>query len=316
MKAGWAAGGVRARAMAQRRYGAGAARSLASCGSLPEALDRLASTPYAHQVRSGMTLSEAQHAVTATTLWHYRVLSGWVPSEGVQLLRVLAAGFEIVNVDRLLDSFAATSEDVELHPGESDLGATYQLGALATAWPRLAPVRSAAAMRTTLAQSSWGDPGQDSSWAVRIGMRLAWAHRAVALLPSRWVLGAAALLVARERFAAGHELVGSAREVAESLLGVPALAATSLPELVSALPRDASWPLSGVTSPSGLWLAEAGWWKQVERDAFHDLRTGLLQAPTLVGAAAVLGVDAWRVRAALEVAARGGTGLEVFDVVA
>lgn len=316
MKAGWAAGGVRARAMAQRRYGASAARQLASCGSLSEALDRLASTPYAHQVRPGMTLGEAQHAVAATTLWHYRVLSGWVPTEGVQLLRVMAAGFEIANVDRLLDSYSATPDRVEMQRDQLDLGLTYQLGALATAWPRLEQVRSATALRTTLAQSSWGDPGQDSPWAVRIGMRLAWAHRAVAMLPTRWVLGATALLVARERFAAGHELVGAARAVAESLLGVPALSAASLPELVSALPRDASWALAAVTAPSGLWLAEAGWWKQVERDAFHDLRTGLLQAPTLVGAAAVLGVDAWRVRAALEVAARGGTGREVFDVVA
>ncbi len=306
MKAGWAAGGVRARAMSQRRYGAGAARALASCGSLPEALDHLASTPYAHQVRSGMTLREAQHAVAATTLWHYRVLSGWVPAEGVQLLRVLAAGFEIANVDRLLDSYTATS----------DLVSTYQLGALATAWPRLAQVNSTTALRATLARSSWGDPGQDSPWAVRMGMRLAWAHRAVALLPTRWVLGATALLVARERFVAGHELIGPAGAVAETLLGAPALAAASLSELVSALPRDAAWALSAVTAPSELWLAEAGWWRQVERDAFHDLRTGLLQAPTLVGAAAVLGVDAWRVRAALEVAARGGTNREVFDVVA
>ena len=316
MKAGWAAGGVRARSMAQRRYGAGSARALASCGSLTEALDRLALTPYGHQVRSGMTLGEAQHAVAATTLWHYRVLGGWVPTEGVQLLRVLAAGFEIANVDRLLDSYTAAPDLVGPERRHIGPGSTYELGALATAWPRLEQVRSVAALRASLARSSWGDPGHDSPWAVRIGMRLAWAHRAVALLPTRWVLGATAVLVARERFAAGHELVGAARGVAESLLGVPALAATSLPELVSALPRDASWALSAVAAPKGLWLAEAGWWKQVERDAFHALHTGLLQAPTLVGAAAVLGVDAWRVRAALEVAARGGTGREVFDVVA
>lgn len=316
MKAGWAAGGVRARAMAQRRCGAGAARSLASCDSLSEAVDRLSSTPYGHQVRSGMTLGEAQHAVTATTLWHYRVLSGWVPTEGVQLLRVMAAGFEIANVDRLLDSYATASDQVESERAPLDLGPTYQLGALATAWPRLEQIRSAAALRATLARSPWGDPGQDSPWAVRMGMRLAWAHRAVALLPTRWVLGATALLVARERFAAGHELSGAARGMAESLLGVSAISAVSLPELVTALPGDAGWALAAVTSPSGLWLAEAGWWKQVERDAFHDLRTGLLQAPTLVGAAAVLAVDAWRVRAALEVAARGGTAREVFDVVA
>lgn len=263
-----------------------------------------------------MTLSEAQHAVTATTLWHYRVLSGWVPTEGVQLLRVLAAGFEIVNVDRLLDSFTVAADGIRRGPLLDDPVPTYQLGALATAWPRLAQTGSTAAVRDTLARSSWGDPGQESVWAVRIGMRLAWAHRAVALLPTRWVLGATALLIARERFVAGHELVRAAQGVAESLLGVHALAATSLPEFVAALPRDAGWALSAVSVPSELWLAEAGWWKQVERDAFHDLRTGLLQAPTLVGAAAVLGVDAFRVRAALEVAARGGTDLDVFDVVA
>jgi hypothetical protein len=147
-------------------------------------------------------------------------------------------------------------------------------------------------------------------------MRLAGAHRAVMVLPTRWVLGATALLVARERFAAGHSLVPAAQRTAESLLGAPALAAGTLADFVTALPREAAWALDAVTDTSGLWLAEAGWWKQLERDAFHDLRTTQLDPATLVGAAAVLGVDAWRVRAALEVAARGGDGREVFDVVA
>ncbi len=299
--------------MAQRRYGAGAARSLASCGSLAEALDRLTTTPYGHEVRPGMSLGEAQHAVAQTTLWHLRVLGGWVPTEGVQLLRVLAAGFEIANVDGLLVSFTQDAEGGE-RPVEP--GPTYRLGALATAWPRLANAGSTPSLRDTLAHSPWGDPGQDSPWALRIGMRLAWAHRAVGLLPHRWVLGAAALLLARERFAAGHELVGEARGVAQSLLGVRALRAATLPDLVTAVPRDAGWALDGVPAPEGLWMAEAGWWKQVEREGFHDLRTGVLGSSTLVGAAAVLGVDAWRVRAALEIAARGGAGREVFDVVA
>jgi hypothetical protein len=35
----------------------------------------------------------------------------------------------------------------------------------------------------------------------------------------------------------------------------------------------------------------------------------------VVGAVAVLSVDAWRVRAALELAARGGGSLEVLDAV-
>jgi hypothetical protein len=309
VKAGWAAGGVRARAMARRRYGAAAAASLASCGSLDQALERLAPTPYGHEIRPAMSLLEAQHAVAATTLWHFRVLGGWVPTEGVQLLRVLAAGFEIANADRLLRSF---------HEGEGPDAApdAYRLGSLATAWPRLEHAVSAPALRALLAESPWGDPGHDSPWAIRLWMRLAWAHRAVAQLPTRWVLGATALLVARERFAVGRELVPAALVVAESLLGAAAMADGTLPGFVAALPRDAGWALEGVTDPRGLWLAEAGWWRQVERDAFRDLHGGLLEPATLIGAAGVLAVDAWRVRAALEVAARGGTGREVFDVVA
>ncbi len=299
---------MRARSLARRRYGAGAAASLASCRSLPQALERLTGTPYGHDVRPGMSLAEAQLAVSATTLWHYRVLGGWVPSQGVQLLRVLAGGFEIANTDRLLSSLSEGSG--------REVAPAYQLGALATVWPRLERAPSVPALRSLLTATPWGDPGDESPWAVRVGMRLAWAHRAVTLLPTRWVLGAAALLVARERFGAGHAFAPVAQRTAESLLGVPALAAGNLSDFVSALPRDASWAVDGLTDPTGLWLAEAGWWKQVEREAFHDLRTTQLDPATMVGAAVVLGVDAWRVRAALEVAARGGTGREVFDAVA
>jgi hypothetical protein len=282
---------------------------LASSGSLAEALERLAATPYGHGVRPGMSLAEAQLAVSSTTLWHYRVLGGWVPSQGVQLLRVLCGGFEIANTDRLLRSFHDGR-------GREEAGPSYRLGALGTAWPRLEHATSVPALRSLLAVSPWGDPGDESPWAVRMGMRLSWAHRADMLLPSRWVLGATALLVAREQLAAGHVLVPAARRTAESLLGAPALAAGTLTDFVAALPRDAAWPLDGVAEASGLWLAEAGWWKQVERDAFHGLRSSQLDSTTLVGAAVVLGADAWRVRAALEVAARGGEGREVFDAVA
>lgn len=307
MRASWTAGGVRARAMARRRYGAAAAASLASCGSLDLALDRLALTPYGYEVRPGMSLAEAQHAVAATTLWHFRVLGGWMPAEGVQLLRVIAAGFEIANTDRLLRSLG----------GETDgSGAAFGLGALATVWPRLEHARSASDLRAVLARSPWGDPGEESPWAVRLGMRLAWAHRAVGFLPSRWVLGAAALLVARERFAAGHAFAPTAQRSAELLLGVRALAALTMTDYAAELSGDAAWALAGTTDTGELWQAEAAWWKQVERDAFRELRASRLDASTLVGAAAVLGVDAWRVRAALEIAARGGQGREVFDVVA
>jgi hypothetical protein len=264
-----------------------------------------------------MSLVEAQHAVAATTLWHLRVLGGWMPAPGVQLLRVLAAGFEIANTDRLLRSYGGPGDAGDAgDAGDPGSLPAYRLGALATVWPRLEQAGSVAALRALLAESPWGDPGEESPWAVRIGMRLAWAHRAAGFLPSRWVLGAAALLIARERFAAGHVLVPVAERGAALILGPDALAAATVPDFVAALPEDAGWVLEGVTDHSGLWLAEAAWWKQVERDGFRDLRASRLDPSTLVGAAAVLGVDAWRVRAALEVAARGGQGREAFDVVA
>ena len=52
--------------------------------------------------RAGQTLAATQHAVAATLLWDLRVLAGWLPRDGVDLLRALACWFEIANVDELL----------------------------------------------------------------------------------------------------------------------------------------------------------------------------------------------------------------------
>lgn len=106
MRPGWVAGNVRARAMAQRQLGAGAARRLAACGSLAEAQRMLARTPYAPAGRPGQSLAAAQRAVAECLLWDMRVLAGWLPREGVGLLRALAGWFEIANVDELLQSLA------------------------------------------------------------------------------------------------------------------------------------------------------------------------------------------------------------------
>lgn len=305
MTAAWVAGSVRAEAMARRRYGAGAARSLAASPSLTQALEKLSATPYGHDVRADQSLAEAQRAVAATVLWHFRVLAGWAPWEGTQTLRLLAGGFEIANVDELVRSFRRGSD-----------AATYRLGALATAWPRLARATSVAQVRGLLATSPWGDPGQDSAWAIQVGMKLAWAHRCAAEVPSAWGFGAAALLVARERYAADRQLPDPSQLLAQALLGGQAMAAASFSTYAAALPRDAAWALEGVGDPTGLWLAEAAWWRRVESDGFRLLHGGRFAPSRLLGAAAVLAVDAWRVRAALEVAARGGTALEVFDAVA
>lgn len=304
MSAGWVAGSVRARALAQRRLGAGATRELAASASLEVALAALAATPYGRGVRSGQPLAETQRAVAATLLWHLRVLAGWLPREGSDMLRVLAGWFEIANVDELLHRLAGKT------PEEP-----FRLGALATAWPRLATARSTVELRERLAASPWGDPGEATARSVQLAMRLSWMAQIGAELEraAPWAAGAAALLVARERFVAGHDLPAAALARARRLLGPEALAATSLAELARRLPGRAHWVLEDVAAPEELWHAEAKWWSRVERDGFSLLGDAGLGSAPVLGTVAVLATDAWRVRGALEIAARGGAPLEVFD---
>jgi hypothetical protein len=307
MTAGWVAGSVRARALARRRIGAGGARVLAATESLDAALATLSTTPYQRGVRHGRDLAEAQHGIAATLLWHLRVLAGWLPPAGAELARVLCGGFEIANVDELLQRFDGGVTEPDFH-----------LGTLATAWPQLAGASSRGDLRARLAASPWGDPGGDASAAIQAGMRLAWAVRIATAAPEArpWCTAGAALLVARERFLAASSAAEGALARAKPLVGVAALDSTSVPEFVDRLPRAARWVFDDVDGPDGLWLAEAHWWAQVERDGFGLLaKSGFGPGPVL-GALAVLAVDAWRVRAALELTARGGVPMEVFDALA
>jgi hypothetical protein len=306
VSAGWVAGSVRARALARRRLGAAAARRRAASGSLPEALRALADTYYDRGIRPGQTLAEAQQAIAGTILWDLRVLAGWLPRGGVSLLRTMAGWFEIANVDELMQAMAGRQA-----------GQMFQLGALATAWPRLRTAGSPAALRTALAGSAWRDPGTDAASAIRLGMRARWAARVAGYGdPARtWAAGAAALLVAGERFAAGRQLPAAVADGTPGLLGQAAEAAM-LGELAARLPAGIRWVLDGISSPDDLWRAEAAWWARVERDGFMLLRISGLDSGPVLGAVAVLAADAWRVRAALEIAARGGGPLEVYDAVA
>lgn len=307
MSAAWVAGSVRARALARRRLGAGASRVLATAPSLPDALAALVNTPYRRGVKLGQTLAEAQRGIAETLLWHVRVLAGWLPPRGAELLRVLAGGFEIANVDELLRRLDGLPAEPE-----------FRLGTLATSWPQLATATSRAQLRQLLATSPWGDPGDEQSRSIQLAMRLGWATRIAAAFGTAqsWAAGAAALLVARERFAAETAPLEAGLAPARALLGSPALTAHSLPELARLLPASARWALTGVDRTDQLWQAEFRWWARVERDGFALLgRSGFGELPVL-GAITVLGADAWRVRAALEVAARGGRPVEVLDALA
>jgi hypothetical protein len=55
------------------------------------------------------------------------------------------------------------------------------------------------------------------------------------------------------------------------------------------------------------------WWLRVERDATVMRTSPRFDLTAVLGVVALLGVDAWRVRAALEIADRGGAPVEALD---
>lgn len=307
MSAGWVAGTVRAHAMAHRRLGAAGARALAAAPSLPDALVALAASPYGHDVTPGQTLAEAQRAVLDCVLWNLRVFAGWLPPDGGQQLRVLAGWFEIADVEEQL-----------LGPAGRPAARPFRMGLLATAAPRLVAAGSPAELRRALATSAWGDPGGETPAEVLPAMRLTWAGRVAATVPPAraWAVAGGALLLARELFVAGRRLPPVAEASARRLLGPDAPTATSPAALAAIVPRAAREAVGGVADPPSLWRAEARWWARLDSDAAALLRRPRFSADPVIGAVGAAAVDAWRVCAALECAARGGRDLEVFDAVA
>lgn len=221
MSAGWVAGSVRARALARRRLGPVRAQRLAASGSLDSALAQLAGTAYGRNVHQGLDIAAAQYEIARTVLWDLRVLAGWLPHDGVAMLRTLAAWFELANVDEMLAVRG---------------GPAFDLGALATDWPQIRAA-GAAGLRTALAASAWRDPGGDIAHAVRLGMRARYAVRVAELgNPARtWAAGAAALLVAGERLVAGRAVDPAVFGHVPRLVGASAAQAGSLAELTAGL---------------------------------------------------------------------------------
>lgn len=310
MSAGWVAAGVRARALAHRRLGSAGARALAASPSLDRALATLADSPYGHDVRRGQSLAQAQHAVAATLLWHARVLAGWLPRGDARILRALAGGFEVANVDERLRELSGS-------PPEP----AFRLGGLSTSWPALSAATSAPQLRTQLARSAWGDPGTDTVDGIRLGMRLSWAARVSASAPAArsWAVGATALLIARAHLLDQTPIAPASTLVATRLIGARWQQAHTLAGFVDALPSNARWVLAAADDAGDLWRAEATWWAGLTGDGFRLLRRPVTTPDPVLGAAALLAADAWLVRAALEVAARASTSspaLEAFDAVA
>ncbi|MFZ2013463.1 MAG: hypothetical protein WAV00_06550 [Nocardioides sp.] len=307
MSAGWVGVSVRGRAMTNRRVGRVAARGLAARSSLDDALTALAHTSYGHALRGASDLETAQRAVVEATLWNVRVLAGWAPRQGVAILRALAAVLEAANIRDHLRLLEGTT-----------IPSPYRLGGLSTAWPRVAVTGSVEEVRSVLTTSPWGDPAGGAPHDIALMLQTSLSDRVIAAVPeaAAWASGATALLVAREVVRDRRDLPAAARRSAARVLGDRGLRAGSVPELAGLVPAQARWALTEVHEPAGLWEAEGRWWGRVERDAFALVRRPTSGPEVLVGAVALLAVDTWRVRAALELAARGGGPMEVFDAVA
>lgn len=223
------------------------------------------------------------------------------------MLRDLVGAVEIANVE---DHLARLS-GVQAPP-------PYRLGALGTAWNRVVETTSVDEARRVLGASPWGDPGASTPREISLAMRATLADRTVAAVPAAaaWAAGATALLVAREVVLQHHELPVAARIAASRVVGPVAVSSGTLSALTAALASSARWALADIEAPSDLWRAEARWWTYVERDALSLTRAAVPGPQVLIGAVAMMAADAWRIRAALELAARGGGPLEAFDEVA
>ncbi len=295
MSAGWVAGSVRARLLTRRRLGHEGAIEVAASPSLRDALIRLAGTAYVGSEQLGLSLEEAERAVAATTLLQLRMIAGWLPRAGLELMRALGAWFELANIE---DRLAYLLGSELRHP--------FTLGSLAVAWPRVAQAETPGELRAALAASVWGEPGGETPAEVHRGLRLAWARRLFDQVPeeSEWIAGALAIFLAREVLQAhrapdllqvGHVLpVGPGWE-----------RATTPADLAGALPSNARWSLEDVPEIESLWRAEARWWMRIERDATVMARSPREGREVAIGAVALLVADARRVIAALAAAARG-----------
>jgi len=307
MSAAWVAASVRARAMARRRVGAVGSRRIAEQESLADGLILLADSGYGERLARCTDLAVAERATRDAVLWQLRVLAGWMPGSGAKLARAAAGAFErdnIVALSRRLDGAGAAYDP-------------YELGALATSWRRLRVASSAEDLAEALRRSPWAGAGPGEI-ALRDVLDLVWLRRLADVAPGAqpWA-GAGCALIAARILLVDHA-VPSPRvlELVRPVLGGTWQSAADLAGLRASLPSSARAVLLGIESPADLWRAEAGLRATVEADGFR-LLAGSRHGPGVVlGAIAVLAVDAWRVRAALAAAAAGTGGSEVLDAVA
>ncbi|MGO4227251.1 hypothetical protein AB4Y72_00125 [Arthrobacter sp. YAF34] len=308
MKADWVAASVRARSMAQRRAGAGTSRAMAMQPTLDSAKSLLRESSYGPRLGGTSGLAAAERAVQETALWQLRVLAGWLPASGTALARAAAGIYEIENIVALAHRLAGGAPAPEF----------YTLGALATAWPRLRTAGSPEELAAILRASAWGDVGTVEPGPMRDALTVAWVQRLATSAPAArpWCGAACALVAARILLVDDVAPSAQVLHLLRPVLGRSWETAGGIAGFTAALPHPLREVVLGVASPMDLWRAEARAYAAVENDGFQLLRGSMPGPDAVLGAIAVLALDAWRVRAALAAAAAGAGSSEVLDAAA
>ena len=308
MRADWVAASARARSMALRRIGAGASREVAAQQTLAAALTGLEGSSYAQRLGSVAGLGAAERAVKETVLWQLRVLAGWLPASGTGLARAAAGIFEIENIVALARELS----------GGAKAPAPYQLGTLATAWPRLRTARASDELSSILAATAWGDVGAGGPGLLRDALNISWLRRLADLAPAAraWCGAASVLTAARILLLDGDAPSPRMLHLLRPVLGSAWESTTTLDAFTAAIPSSLREVLEGIASTKDLWRAEARAYASAEKDGFRLLGSAMPGPDVVLGAIAVLSLDAWRLRAALTAAAAGTGPSEVLDAAA
>ncbi len=306
MSAGWVAATVRGRALTRRMVGPGRAHNMAT-STWPDARAALLETFYGTDLADDADRRAASHQAVEATMWQLRVIAGWLPPGQSMLARVFAGPMEIANIEGRLAQL-----------GGLDANPSFRLGSLAVAWPRVAAASSIGQIRSALATSVWRDPGGTDATTVALSLRVAWARRLASQVPdtATWAKGAAAILVARERFGFARTISEPTGRVVDGLIGRHWREASSLSSLIDRLPKSASWPLLDMQDPDDLWRAEIAVGRRVGRVFFRFANSGRYDKAAVTGAMALLLVDLWRVLGAIQLAGRTPIPEEFFDAVA
>lgn len=307
MMADWVAASVRARGMAQRRVGRGGCDRIAACQDIDSAIALLNGSVYGSRLSEVSALDAAQRAVNETVLWKLRVLAGWMPASGTQLVTAVAAGFEVENIVGLAQRLG----------GRADAREPYDLGALVTAWPMVRTATSLADLSIALRQSRWGDVGTltDADGLADV-LSVAWLRRLMVVAPAArpWAVTAFVLVAARILFVDNAKPAARFAHIVGPGIAQAWRTTRGLSAFAAALPRSAQPAIAGIASPAELWRAEMRLVETVEADGARLLRSSVPGPDVVLGAVTVLTMDAWRVRSALAMAAADEHGS--LDVVA